>query len=65
MYYYWWLIAVSLYLGILLLYVSLTYIITEGNNRATAADGVFFGVASIVTLSIVPLIKVNIYRDPN
>jgi len=63
MYYYWWLIILFLYLGILLLYVILTYIIRSGEKKSVEADTVFFAIASIVTLSVVPLVKSNLYGE--
>lgn len=62
MFYLWWLIIVVMYLGILLFYAILVFVITP-NDRSDSlkADTVFFAICSIVTLSIMPLIRVNIY----
>lgn len=61
MYYYWWLIAVFLYLGILTLYALLMAVMRDGEPKSNSSDSVFFAIASVVTLSMVPLMKENLY----
>jgi hypothetical protein len=60
MYYYWWLVAMALYLGILVLYGVISAIVANPSQR-TNGDAVFFAIASVVTLSVVPLLKENLY----
>lgn len=60
MYYYWWLVSILFYLFILLVYVLGSFYIFE-DKRLGGIDTVFFGVTSIITLSIIPLIKINVY----
>lgn len=60
MYYYWWLVSIMMYLMVLLVYVIGTYMFF-GDHKITGTDTVFFGITSIITLSIIPLIKINIY----
>jgi hypothetical protein len=60
MYYYWWLVSIMMYLMVLLIYVIGTYIFF-GDHKISGVDTVFFGITSIITLSIIPLIKINIY----
>lgn len=60
MYYYWWFVAMFLYLGILTIYGLLSALIS-GSGERSSGDTVFFAIASIVTLSVVPLIKENLY----
>ena len=61
MYYYWWLIAILLYLFILSLYVVLIYIVSDSTSEAKSADAVFFAIASVVTLTVLPLVRMNVY----
>ena len=61
MYYYYWLIAVFLYLGILTLYVILMKAVTTREKDEKSSDAIFFAIASIVTLSIMPLLRSNLY----
>lgn len=60
MYYYWWLISIFMYLFVLLIYVIGTYVFFN-DDKIAGIDTVFFGITSIITLSIIPLIKINIY----
>lgn len=62
MYYYWWLISIFTYLMVLLIYVVGSHVLF-GEHRINGMDTVFFGITSIITLSIVPLIKMNIYGE--
>ena len=65
MQYYWWLIAVLLYLSVLVIYAVVTKIaLKEGETAYPYADNLFFAIASVVTLSIIPLVKTNIYSNP-
>ena len=63
MYYLWWLIAIFLYLAVLASYIILMGWINPDNESNRQADGIFFAIASVVTLSIIPLLKVNIYGE--
>lgn len=60
MYYYWWLVSIILYLFVLLIYVVGSYLFF-GDHKISSIDTVFFGIASIITLSVIPLMKINIY----
>jgi predicted Co/Zn/Cd cation transporter (cation efflux family) len=62
MQYWWWLIAVLLYLSVLVAYSIITKITLEkGATTSPYADNLFFAIASVVTLSIMPLVKTNVY----
>lgn len=62
MQYYWWLIAVLLYLSVLVTYAIVIKIaLKEGETASPYADNLFFAIASVVTLSIIPLVKTNVY----
>ena len=60
MYYYWWLVVILIYLLILLVYVVVSYFVFD-DKRISGMDQLVFGITSIITLSIIPLIKINIY----
>lgn len=60
MYYYWWLIIIYIYLFILLAYIIVSYYVFD-DRRISGIDQLFFGVTSIITLSVIPIIKINIY----
>lgn len=60
MYYYWWLIIIFMYLAVLLIYIIASFYVFN-DRRISGIDQVVFGITSIITLSIIPLIKINIY----
>lgn len=60
--YYWWIIAIILCISILTLYaVILDFTFDEPTPQIEASKTIFFAVTSIITLSIIPLIKINLY----
>ena len=56
--YLWWLIIIIFYLFLLIFYVVVSSIFfKDETNKFGGVDGVFFGVASIITLSALGLAK--------
>ena len=61
MYYYYWLAVTLFYLCILTTYAILSLLIKNPDEPAGKGDTVFFAIASVVTLSIVPLMRESLY----
>jgi len=61
MYYIWWIFSIFLYIFILVSYAGITRYIAESDDSTRIPDSIFFAVTSIITLSIIPLVKVNLY----
>jgi hypothetical protein len=57
MVYIWWMIMILMYVVVLVTYGLVSKMF---DSDSSAADNVFFAVASVITLSVVPLIKSNI-----
>lgn len=58
--YFWWLIIIFTYLTVLMVYIISTHMITRDvKDRLTGIDTVFFGVTSVITISLMPLLKYN------
>lgn len=56
--YLWWLIIIFTYLFILLIYVILSHLINKGEKKKMdGIDAIFFGVTSVITISLIPIIK--------
>jgi hypothetical protein len=56
--YFWWLVIIFTYLSVLLIYIIVTHVITnDENDRLTGIDTVFFGITSVITISLMPLLK--------
>jgi hypothetical protein len=61
--YFWWLVIVFTYLLVLLTYVIVTHIITKDDtDRLTSIDTVFFGITSVITISLMPILKYSMDR---
>ena len=64
MFYYWWIIYILLYIFVLILYtVIMEYVFDEPFTKLDSAKTVFFAVTSIITLSVVHILKINLYRN--
>lgn len=59
--YVWWLIIMLMYLSTLVIYGLLNKILLPKGQSSTAADAVFFAMASVVTLSAITIVKGNVY----
>ncbi len=52
-----WLMVIMLYLLTLLTYVVIDYVFFPKDEKISSVDAVFFGVASVITISIIPLLR--------
>ena len=55
--YTWWLIIILIYLLVLISYVLISHLIFGDKDKLNAIDGVFFGMASLITITILPVIR--------
>lgn len=55
--YVWWFIVIILYLITLLTYALIDHLIFNKEDKLTGGDGIFFGVASVITISLMPFIR--------
>jgi hypothetical protein len=58
--YLWWAVVVMLYIMILVTYGLISKLLLKDGESSVAADAVFFAVASVITISAIPLINGNL-----
>ena len=55
--YIWWFIVIIIYLITLLTYALIDHLLVNKEDKLTSGDAIFFGVASVITISLIPLIR--------
>lgn len=55
--YVWWLTIIIMYLITLLIYVVVDSIFFSKEEKLNSIDAVFFGVLSVITMSIIPMLR--------
>lgn len=55
--YVWWFVVIIVYLITLLTYAIIDHTFFNKEDKLNSIDGIFFGVASVITISLIPLIR--------
>jgi len=55
--YVWWFVVIIIYLITLLTYALIDHLVFDKDDKLTGGDAIFFGVASVITISLIPLIR--------
>lgn len=55
--YVWWYVVIIIYLITLLTYAILGHIMFNGDKKLNNIDGIFFGVTSVITISLIPMFR--------
>lgn len=55
--YVWWLVVIFAYLITLLTYAIVDHVYFSKDDKLNSIDGIFFGLASVITISLIPMLR--------